>query len=127
MSERISSTRQNTQRFDRINTSNKFNINIQTDNDDIINYDKSDDMTYLDSIYMSLIKIGVDEKVISRLSEYVLIELFDTEAMDIDFGIEKGGNISNIVKNKTCIECIKNMFDEATSYVYIMYSIHVII
>ena len=119
MSARISKTRNNTQRFDRINTSNKFNItNITKDTDINISNDKSDGITYLDSIYKSLTKAGIDQKVIDKLSNYVKTELFDTEGLEIDLQIEKGGNIETIIDNKNCIDCIKNIFNKANSFVF---------
>ena len=65
MSAKISKTRNNTQRFDGINVSNKFNIAMKTEDD--TNNTKSDGTTYLDSIYVNLGKIGVHEQVIEKL------------------------------------------------------------
>ena len=126
LSARIRSTRDNTARFDRINTSNKFNINIGVNdisNTDIVT-DEYDVITYLDSIYSGLIKAGVKEEVIDSLSNYVLSELFDTEGLEIDLGIDKGGNIENNINNKICIDFINTMFQKATSLVSIYCDIY---
>ena len=118
MSARISKTKNNTQRFDRINTSNKFNVNIGGDDNDATNLikSKSDGITYLDSIYKRLSRAGVDEKVIEDLSNYVKTELFDTEALEIDLEIGKGGNIENTINDKTCIDCIITFFETLVTY-----------
>ena len=63
MSQRIASTRTNTERFDRINTSNKFNINI-ADTKDIANvYNNDGDETYLDSMYSGLLDADIEYTV----------------------------------------------------------------
>ena len=130
MSAKISKTRDNTARFDRINASNKFNINIDGDDnnntDDTID-NTSDGITWLDSIYMNLNKADVDETVINKLANYVQTESFDTVGMEIDFEIENGGNIENNIDDKTCIDIIKTMFNKANSYVCIMYILYVFV
>ena len=57
--------------------------------------------------------------MIESLANYVMTELFDTEGMEIDLEIEKGGNIEGYIDNKKCIETIKNMFSTAKSLVEI--------
>ena len=90
---------------------------VENSNGDTVIVSESDDMSYLDSIYINLRKAGVKEEVIDMLFNYVLTELFDTEALDIDLQIETGGNIENIITNKRCIDIIKNMYHKANSYV----------
>ena len=74
MSAKISKTRNNTQRFDRINVSNKFNITMKTEDD--TNNTKSSYITYLDSIYVKLRKIGIHGQVIEKLANLLLNKLF---------------------------------------------------
>ena len=109
ISERISKTRNNTERFDSINTANKFNINIGASNDsekiDTIK-DKSDGITWMDAVYDNLSKSGVDEDVIESLFNYVVTEIFDTEGLEIDLFIENGarGNIESHIDDQTCTD-----------------------
>ena len=72
-------------------------------------------MTYLDSIFDNLSDIGVDQDVSRRLANYILVEAFDTEAMDIDFHIEPFGNIETEIGDEKCIKCIEAMFNKTTS------------
>ena len=67
---------------------------------------------------MILDKAGVQQAVIEKLAHYVSTELFDTEGMEIDLEIEKGGNIENNMDNNTCIACIKSVFTKANSFVF---------
>ena len=176
MSNRISKTRSNTERFDRLHASKKFNIIV--DCNDVIDHESDDtkstmkhncpgkhglskfntetdaygcdgcgealkvnqelwgcrecdydlcskcyssisfeDLTFLDSIFTALTKAEVDQTVMKKLANYLLIQMFDTEALDIDVQIEEAGNVENSLENKECIDIIKNMFAEATSYV----------
>ena len=142
MSARISSTRNKTRKFDRINKSGKFNIGVENTNTksahtsfnetiDVGNYiqvrqkyhpanpQSSSDVedTYLDSIYIRLDKAGVDKETIARLQNYASSEMFDSETMDIDIQIETGGNIETNIKDNKCISCIKNIFNKASSFV----------
>ena len=150
MKARISATRINTKRFDRMNTSNKFSINPDGDNIDhgnvetagvnvsfnrvidVGNYiqihqnyyplippEPSNNIedTYLDSIFDTLTISGIlDFKMFKELKNYLLTEMFDTEAMDIDIQMDGGGNIANMIQNKKCIDCIKNVFDGANLF-----------
>ena len=129
LSARISKTAKNTERFDRISTSNKFSIKIgenENDNTDVINDDNLNGITYLDSVYMNLTTAGIDESVIESLSNYILTELFDTEGLELDLQIEKRGNIEINIDDKTCIDYVKNMFQEAASYVFIfLYTLYI--
>ena len=53
---------------------------------------------------------------IKTLSNFVSTESFDTEAMDMDFQIETGGNIANTIKDEQSTYYIKNMFEKSASY-----------
>ena len=114
MSARIASTRSNTQRFNRINTSNKFSIKIGSD-DNSYNDNESGETTYLESIYTKLADVGIDDNIVEHLATYVSKEGFDTEAMDWDLQIESGGNIQNEIKNLKSVALMREMFQKTTS------------
>ena len=123
MSARISSKTKNIQRFNRINASNKFSIDILSNDNNNVSSDGSEaDLTYLDSIYLKLIDIGIDDKMIEQLSNYILIQQFDSESMDWDFSDVISGNIEKHIDNQKCTQCIKEIFAKANSMFHIMYT-----
>ena len=117
MSARIQSTTTNTQRFDRMNDSNKFEINLANDGiSDInnMNNNQSEKLTYLDSIYSTLMDAGIEAKIIEQLANYVLMQQFDSESMDWDFQNGSAGNVEIYMENTECINCIKEMLKQIT-------------
>ena len=122
MSARITATRDNTQRFDRMNGTNKFNINAGNDNPIDINDGNHDHETYLDSLYVNLDNIGIEEKVIENLANYILNEQFESETIDLDLQILPKGNIENEIKDWKSIWAIKEMFEKTTGMLLYIYS-----
>ena len=119
MSARILSKRHNTERFDRMNGLNKFNINIG--NDDFIddtqndpNYNNTGTGTYLDSIYSNLTEVGINQNVIENLANFIRNEQFGTETLDLDLQIAPKGNIETEIANTRTIIYLKEMFEKAT-------------
>ena len=72
------------------------------------------DITYLDEIYPRLTEFDVNEEVIGRLANYVKVENFDTESMNIDLLIDHG-NVESAVRDSKCVNSVKEIFRQATS------------
>ena len=115
MSARIRAKRTNTQRFDRMNGANRFNINLG--NDDLFdkNDGDNDNETYLDSISANLENEGIEERVIQNLANYIMNEQFESETIDLDLQIVPNGNIESHFKDEKSIKRIKKMFEKTAS------------
>ena len=114
----ISSTRSKSERFDRVSTGNKFNIELSGKG--VRNKNEDDNITYLDAVFDHLYDIKIKKDAIQRLKVYVKLQEFDTEAMDIDLQNKDQKEctmISNVCKHmkdhKECRAAVISMFTES--------------
>ena len=111
----IQSTRTRTARFTRI-SSNKFTISsYDAKEESVIEQEQiKDGMTYLDEVYEYLSSVGIKTDIISKLREYIFCEEFDTDSVNFDVCVNHGkGNIANNVKDRSCLNAIKNKFNKS--------------
>ena len=110
MEEAISSTRAVSDRFDRISSGIKYNINgTNTESEG----DESQGITYLDTIFQHLQQINIPNDVISRLYNYLKEHKFDTEAMDMDLEINDGNIKQYMIDDSKCIDAILHHFNQS--------------
>ena len=101
----ISSTRSATERFSRISTGNKYNINVEKLKDEP---DDSQE-TFLEKIFNHLRSIDIEDSVIDKLQNYVKQERYDTESLDMDVSMHYG-NILKHLMDQVCVNGIKSAF-----------------
>ena len=65
--------------------------------------------------------MDIDEKIIAKLSNYVLTQQFDSESMDWDVQNEHGGNIKNAMDNDEAFKWVKQKFAKATSMQFYLF------
>ena len=112
----ISKTQKASNRFKRISSGTKFNIEV---NEDVIQDMASDDeendgITYIDSVFNQLVDHNIDQQVWTRLMKYLKIQEFDTESMDLDLKMMTTGNISEyMVDHQDCLNFIFSMFNQS--------------
>lgn len=119
--QRINETNENTSTFQRLNTEttdsgNKFNINLkmeQTPTNVNISKETSHKIkTYLDEIYDTLKRSGIDEACISSLKSLIESQDFESETLTTDIKeFSNKGNIASHIKNNKAIEIISTFTD----------------
>lgn len=115
----ISSTRDTSDRFNRISSSNKYNIDTTTDQGST---DESNGITYLDVIFEYLQDIKIPDPTIEKLYYYLQQEAFETESMDIDLTITNGNIVAHMMNQDGCMDAVISLFAESRGMCCIYYS-----
>ena len=121
----ITSTRNASNRFNRISSGNKYNIEMGNNIETEVQQKDNDNMTYLDTVVEHLYKVNIQNDSILRLVNYLKNEKFDTESMDMDVDItnKSDSNISKHMANhKECMDAVIGMLKRAKGtplFVYI--------
>ena len=108
----IQNTQNKTQRFQRVSlqTASKFSIDTYPRQEE-----KKQGVTYLDTVYDILLAMNsIKKEEIATLSQFILVEEYDTESVDMDLQINNGdGNIFQFINKDHIINALKLQFNKA--------------
>ena len=117
----ISSTRSSSDRFNRVSSGNKFNIEmddaIQNEEDQIEIDDDESSVTYLDFLMEEIYWMDVNEDVITKLINYMKQEQFETESMDLDLQLRDGNIAKYMVNHEKCMNAVIEILNQSRGVV----------
>ena len=111
----ISSTQSSTERFNRVSSGDKFNIEA-SDAAQSMYYDDNDDgdnITYSDTVYQHLHVQKIKEDVIVRLETFLNAEEYDTESIGLDLKIFNGNIYQHMINDEQCMDAIMYIFNQS--------------
>ena len=121
---KIRATGEQTRRFNRISSGQKFRMksNEGSDANSTHGNDAVDTVgiTYLDSVIQHLEDNNVKQEAITELVKYLKEHQFDTESLDNDIGDgSMDGNIPHLLQsNEQCLNCIISFLGETKGRFY---------
>ena len=115
MIERVNGKRSHTQKFERFEVCNKFNL-VQ---DEV----KESNTTFLDELIKHLSDSGAGIEYILLFKIFVFDQEYDSDSVQYDIELNKG-NISEQIENEKAIECIKNFIAIIKCMLFCNYLFH---
>ena len=120
----ISSTRNASNRFNRVSVGSKFNIEVNKTIQNEQDQDEHDvneyDHTYLDTLWQHLYKLKIKEDVILKLVNYSKYEEYDTETMNMDSQIENGNIAHHLVHHQKCFKAVTELFNKSRGIFFVI-------
>ena len=101
----ILSTKDSSNRFNRISAGHKFKLKTEEEH--------KGNITYLDSMVDDLLQKNVNEDIIMKLINYLKQEQYDTKSMDIDLQIANGNIAKYMANDNKCLKAIIGKFNES--------------
>ena len=92
--------------FDIDNTQTGTNNKYMIQTVEQTQQDPNNNLTFMDILFKQLVDCGVSEQMMDAIAEYLKLEQFDTESVDMDTRdyLVTGSNIYNFVNDKSTFE-----------------------